>query len=452
MKIILTVHQFLPHYSSGTEILTYETAKELRRHGHEVSIFTGMPTLEKMNDAERFGSYVYDNIPIEYFSFNRMPTSLQTNPFEMEYDDHLVGQYFKNYLERVKPDIVHFFHLAHLSASPIESCYQMGIPTLFTPTDFWFMCPLYELRFPQNKVCSGPDGYGMNCFRHYVAKTQSPLFNSVFQRIPNTVLRPFIALAIKKEGIDKKYSPIISALSKRRPFLQKKINLIDKVIIPTEIMFSNLVRNGLEASRVVKIPFGINLEYIQPSQRNKLTEEVCLGYIGTLSEHKGVHVLINAVRRLPGKKIKLKIYGKINEMSGYYKNLRQMAEGDSRIEFCGTFPNNKIGEIFSDMDALVVPSLWHENSPLVIYSAQYAKCPVIASNMAGMAEVIKHGVDGLLFEAGNEIDLSKTIESLLDSPDLLRHMSANAPRPLSIQEYSNQIITVYYSLLRKEIQ
>lgn len=451
MRIVLTVHQFLPDYSSGTEILTYETARELQKHGHSVSVFTAIPTQGEPTDVERFGRYIYNDIPVESFYFNRLPMGTQSNPVEMEYNNHLVGAHFRNYLQQERPDIVHFFHLAHLSASPIDACYDLGLPTVLTPTDFWFMCPTYELRFPGNQVCAGPDVFGINCIRHLVANTQSRRVNSIFQRIPSLFFRTTIPLIQKLGKVDKKYSSLISALSQRQQFLQDRINRIDRVVIPTKIMKQSLTKNGLDSHRIINIPFGINFEYLQNAQRPKPDKILRLGYIGTLSEHKGVHVLIKMMRQLEGRPISLKIYGKVNELQGYYKRIKKLSEGDSRIEFCGTFPNPEIGTIFSELDALVVPSLWHENSPLVIYSAQYARCPVIASNMAGMSEVIEHGKTGLLFEAGNVLELAEVIESLLDNPKLVQQLSDNAPRPLSIQGYVNKLLAIYNSLLKEKI-
>ena len=69
-------------------------------------------------------------------------------------------------------------------------------------------------------------------------------------------------------------------------------------------------------------------------------------------------------------------------------------------------PNESIGDVFSELDVLVVPSVWYENTPLAIYSAQEAGCPVIASNLGGMSEVIKHEKNGLLFEAGDFVGLA----------------------------------------------
>jgi glycosyltransferase involved in cell wall biosynthesis len=91
--------------------------------------------------------------------------------------------------------------------------------------------------------------------------------------------------------------------------------------------------------------------------------------------------------------------------------------------------------------------LWHENSPLVVYSAQAAKCPVIASNVAGMSQIIDHGKDGLLFEPGNISELTNIIKELLSNRDALRKMSSSAKDPSSIQDYVNRLLSIYYRLL-----
>jgi glycosyltransferase involved in cell wall biosynthesis len=452
MKIVLTVHQFLPEYSSGTEILTYETAKDLQKRGHEVRIFTAVPTQDELTDDRRFGSYTYDGLPVEYFSYNRQPMGKQTNPFEMEFNNLLVKSHFKKYLKQEKPDIVHFFHLAHISSTPIDACVELGIPTVYAPTDFWFICPMYQLMYPGNQICPGPDKFATNCMRHFAASSRSRRIRSISQRIPGHILRFFIFLAKKLGTFEKKYSPLVYTLSERQPFLQKKINLIDRVIIPTRIMRANLLKYGLDEQRTIHIPFGINTQYIKNAPRTTSDKMLRLGFIGTLNEHKGAHVLVKAMKRLEGKPVTLKIFGKINEKQGYTRRLIRMSEGDSRIEFCGTFPNTEIGNVFSELDVLVVPSLWHENSPLVIYSAQLAGCPVIASNMAGMAEVVRHGENGLLFDAGNDLKLAEAINSILEKPELLRGFSEKAPRPLSIQEYVDRLLEVYKPLLKSGVE
>ena len=101
----------------------------------------------------------------------------------------------------------------------------------------------------------------------------------------------------------------------------------------------------------------------------------------------------------------------------------------------------------SDLDALVVPSLWHENSPLVVYSAQSAKCPIIASNVAGISQIVDHGKNGLLFEPGDVSELANAISVVLDDRKLLQKMSRNAKISPSIQEYVFRLLSIYRELL-----
>jgi glycosyltransferase involved in cell wall biosynthesis len=99
------------------------------------------------------------------------------------------------------------------------------------------------------------------------------------------------------------------------------------------------------------------------------------------------------------------------------------------------------------LDVLVVPSIWYENSPLVIYSAQAAGCPVIASNLGGMAEVVEHEKNGLLFEAGDVAGLSSAIERLVGDRQLLQQLAANAIKPKSISDYVSELQIIYEQVL-----
>jgi len=59
---------------------------------------------------------------------------------------------------------------------------------------------------------------------------------------------------------------------------------------------------------------------------------------------------------------------------------------DPGAQFKGPIPNERVGEVLADSDVVVVPSLWYENSPVVIQEARAARVPVIASGHGAMAE------------------------------------------------------------------
>ena len=103
--------------------------------------------------------------------------------------------------------------------------------------------------------------------------------------------------------------------------------------------------------------------------------------------------------------------------------------------------------MFAAIDVFVVPSVWYENTPLVIYSAQAAGCPILASNLAGMAEVVRDGVDGMLFQPGDSAALASLIMKLCTDRDLVRQLADNAPRPKSIAQYTDTIEDTYREIL-----
>ncbi len=173
-----------------------------------------------------------------------------------------------------------------------------------------------------------------------------------------------------------------------------------------------------------------------------------IGFVGTLAEHKGAHVLVEAVRQIPRERaLEVLLYGNLEGYPNYVEKLKAAAGDDPRIRFCGTFPNSEIGKIFAALDVLVVPSVWHENTPLVIYTAQAARCPVIASDHEGISEIVHHGKNGLLFPAGDALALARLIDSLSDDRDMLKQLAANAEPPRTIEEYVCDLEQIYKEVL-----
>ena len=99
------------------------------------------------------------------------------------------------------------------------------------------------------------------------------------------------------------------------------------------------------------------------------------------------------------------------------------------------------------LDALVLPSVWLENSPLAIEEAFAGGVPVIASDLGGMAESVRHEVDGLRFPAGDADALSRCLRRLIDEPGLNSHrLRAGIREPLSIAVDAAQTLARYQAL------
>ncbi|MGV9206416.1 MAG: glycosyltransferase, partial [Promethearchaeia archaeon] len=103
-----------------------------------------------------------------------------------------------------------------------------------------------------------------------------------------------------------------------------------------------------------------------------------------------------------------------------------------------------------DIDVLIVPSLWFENSPLVIHEGIEANIPIITSDLGGMAELVKHGKNGLLFEPRNPDDLHRKMKRFIHEPELLTLLTQKVTKVRTIQEDARDLEKIYYSLINKK--
>lgn len=444
MKILLTCHQFVPDYFAGTEILTFHTAKEMQRLGHDVHVFTCSPEHDPKTAEVVFDNYVYEGIEVtRYHFFNSLDNEKKMKTY---YNNAFLADYFKNYCEVLKPDIVHAFHMDKLSASIVDVCDELSIPFIFTATDFWLICQLSQLRLNDGRMCTGPNLMATNCVKHIVSQI-SPVTYNLLEALPNWVVALAIFAITKNLFAKKVFAKYVNIIANRPVYLKKQSRKIDEILVPTQLMKNLFEKNGISPKAMRFLPYGIRIPQSYPKQLEG--QKIRIGFIGTISEHKGLHVLLQAIRLLPDDNIELKIYGDTKLSEHYTNELLRIIDNDSRVKFYGTFDNSRIGEIFSGLDVLVVPSLWYENTPLVIYSAQAANCPVIASNLGGMSEVIKDRENGLLFEVGNVRELAKAISSLTANKGFLLKLAENARKPKSIEQYAQELLDIYEAVLKQ---
>ena len=210
-------------------------------------------------------------------------------------------------------------------------------------------------------------------------------------------------------------------------------------------MTNKLIQFGVNPHLIVQSAFGIDLpkQKSSVSRRSSVRQPIKVGFIGTLAPHKGCHLLLRAFNRLIHGQAVLKVYGDMENLPNYAQDLIHLADNNVAIEFCGTFHNSKISEILAELDVLVVPSVWYENTPLVVYSAQASGCPVIASNYPGISEVIKDQINGLLFEAGNVEALLRQLNRVIDEPNLLSQLSVSAIYPKSTAMYVDELLSTW---------
>ena len=112
----------------------------------------------------------------------------------------------------------------------------------------------------------------------------------------------------------------------------------------------------------------------------------------------------------------------------------------------GRYSTEELPGILKNTDTVVVPSIWWENSPLVIQESFKHGRPMIVSGIGGMAEKIQDGVDGLHFVRGSSLDLMQKMKQMMD-PTFWQSCYDNLPTPPVIEETVDEVIGLYESLL-----
>ena len=419
MKILQVIHCFPPESMTGSEIYVYNLSKRLSKN-HKVTVFYRIN-----NPGEEEYKLVKDNYNgFDIYKINN--TLRQYNSLEKIYKNKTIEERFLQVLDEIGPDIVHIHHLLFLSTGIIDEIKKRNIPIIFTLHDYWLVCPRGQLLKNNLKVCDKP--MDSNCT--FCLASGLNLRNFLRKLVRFSMRGGFL----KNKGMDIKE-------------IFEKVNLF---ISPSRFLRGRFIEFGMPPEKIIYSDNGMDLSLFKDIKKTR-SDKVRFGFIGTLIPSKGVHVLIKAFNRIKGNKAALKIYGKAPSNNGifdYHDRIKGMARGNRNIRFTGAFHNKDVARIFSEIDVLVFPSIWPENSPLTIQEAIITKTPVVASDIGGIPEMVKDGVNGLLFTPGDIYDLRQKLEYIIQNPNFLHRWREGIPEVKDIEDNARELEKIYSSLLK----
>jgi glycosyltransferase involved in cell wall biosynthesis len=380
MNILYIIHQFYPEFHTGTEKFLLNLASAIQRDAHFAQIVS-----YTISDQQEFRhsqdllvrEYSYRGLPVTSIRHQKLPLDINASVANPD-----IYQFATEFLlKKYSYDLVHIAHSMRL-ASFAKAALDLGIPYLFTLTDFWLICPRIILQTStKGTLCVGPEG-GQACSRY------CPEFQPAF--IQNRMAAAKMMLSGARAVVSP--SKFLAAVFEKE-FPDLKIHVI---------------------------PHGMDPRYLKSNTRKyRRDDKITFSYCGGLSPHKGVHLLLRAFLDLNPRNAELKLHGSAFHEVDYFRHLQEIAGQDRRVQFCGTYTEEQVGDVMSGTDVLVLPSLWYENYPLVLHEALACNVPVIASNIGGMAEKIKNFVNGYTFQIGDEKDLGFKMKKILDNPEIL---------------------------------
>ncbi len=221
---------------------------------------------------------------------------------------------------------------------------------------------------------------------------------------------------------------------------------VDLFVAPSPSIASEFERLGIERSKIRVSNYGFVPMHRRPS--NPRRGPLRIGYAGTLVWHKGLHVLLEAVRHLRTGTFELNVFGSLDTSPDYCHQLLVLAAG-LPVRFMGAFERERTAEVYAQMDVLVVPSLWLENSPLVIHEAFMAGVPVVGARIGGIPDLVKDGEYGLLYDPASPAELTAALQNLIDKPDQLDAFARRLPAVKSIAADARECEGVYRQLLAR---
>jgi len=425
MRILKIIHGYPQNYNAGSEIYSQSICEELSKD-HEVIVFTREENPYQSDFTIR-EEKIHDNLNLFLVNMAQGKDG---------YKHDVLDQKFKEFVQLHQPDIAHIGHLNHLSTGIVDVLNELKIPIVFTLHDFWLMCP--RGQFLQRNF--GNENIWQICDKQEDKKCASNCYNAYFGSSQcNSDLENWTRW-----------------INERMIETKSIIEKVDLFLAPSKYLMNRFVSEfKVPGNKIKYLDYGFPTHYLTPTHNRIKRKEFTFGYIGTHIPTKGINLLIEAFRKVDGN-ARLLIWGSKDQQST--KALQQMAtESNLTIEFKGSYVNKNLAdEVFSQVDAIVVPSIWAENSPLVIHEAQACKIPVITADFGGMSEYVHHMENGLLFNHRNSEDLKEKLQWAINHPHEFKLLgergyinSENGNVP-DIKDHCKELLNIYKKHIKQK--
>ena len=439
MHILKIIHGYPPDYNAGSEVYSQSIVNELVKT-NKITVFT-----REENDYEpdfKFRKETKGNIDFVYVNMARGKDG---------YNHKILNEKFAHLIAEIKPDIAHIGHLNHLSTGIVDELNKAKIPIIFTLHDFWLMCP--RGQFLQRNF-DGNNTYNL-CDKQENRKCANSCYKMYFSGYEMSFEQSLSYEFSHSEHIGKdKLNDVehwSNWIDSRMHTTKELINKIELFIAPSKYLMNRFITDfDMQKNKIIYLDYGFPTHYLQPVEP-KTNGIFTFGYIGTHIPAKGLNLLIEAFSKIK-KTSKLKIFGRMNGQNT--RALKKMAKNSkNKIEFCGEYINKNLAKtVFNQVNAIVVPSIWGENSPLVIHEAQACKIPVITADFGGMKEYVKHQTNGLLFEHRNSNSLQKQMLFAIENPTKMSdlgqrgYLFSETGEVPEIKEHCKELMKLYNTI------
>ncbi|WP_272475298.1 glycosyltransferase [Baekduia alba] len=407
-KLVMTSFGF--NDSGGGTAVPRVLAKELVRRGWDVTVFYAAVEADPSGVPYALSRREEDGVTLVGVHNRAHAGLLAVGDPGADLDDPPITAAFAALLDEVRPDVVHFHNLHNLGAELLELPARRGIPSIFSPHNHWLVCPRAYLLRPDGALCDGP-GDGARC----AACVGSTDVAGHVERLDG-IRRRFA----RSVDVCLAMSEAIRASLVDAGYPAEAIDLLPQSMPAVDTIWDRVGRDRVGGRRAAGAPLRV-------------------GFFGSVYGLKGPQVLVAAAQQAQAD-LRVVIHGDVPDAMA-----RQLRALDRRgvVEIHGRFTPTELPDLLASVDVAVAPSLVWETQGLAALEARAARVPVVAARMGGLAEAVRHDVDGLLFDGGDAAGLAAALDRLATEDGLLERLQAAIPQPPSFATFVDALEAVY---------
>lgn len=442
MTIVICTRKFTPPFIGGVDVYADRLGRALQRLGHEV-VFLAIDGSAAVNDNQLHlseDSYGGSRIRRLQFAFSGRPQQ----SFDLAYDPQ-VGRAVHQVLQEEQPDLFIVMNFYTITLAVVEAARALAVPVVHVATDFLPVCRRATLVRWNGRSCQVGESV-KSCAACFVsshplgrlaAAALDPLPEETILRLAN---RPAAQKLPHPLALLKPYWKQAAIMEERLKILRPLRQQIDLILTPTQYTYEMFLANGFTADQLRLLPFAVEPDHQLADVRPVPADHTRFLFVGRLQPYKGVHLLVEAFNQLQSPRgATLTVYGVPGGHERYFNNLCDLMAASERVHFAGKIAPTDLDQAFAKADYFILPSTWHENSPLILLDALQSRTPVIASQIGGITDLVHDGVNGLLFPVGDAHALQQQMQRVIDRPELRQQLQSGIDLP-DIDNYARQML------------
>ena len=418
----------------GVNLYSQSMAVKLSQAGHDLYSISSGYAYNLINRV--YIKQAHDYMGVKNFEVFNTPNIA---PGSFNYENPLqdvsepeIERVFEDFIRWLRPDVVHFHNIEGFSAQCIPIARENGARVLFSLHNYHPVCNQIYLLHKDRDICTAFDN-GKKC----LDCIHPPSYNS---EILKRRLAYHITRLPKGDGIRRKMEHIsrfkmahkvAGALraptrgrsvnsgrhllyAKRRKYIIQAINQANLVHAVSEFVKTYYIEMGVRGTLVKTCHIGNRMAEQKPISLSPLSDSkgpVDMVFLGVAAYPKGLSFLLDTLVQMEStvlNRIRLHVYARgCWALQGAFAGLSQRLHS---VKVYDGYDFNALPDILSGKNFGIVPPLWYDNAPQVVFEMLAMKVPVIGARIGGIPDFVKHMENGLLFEAGNNQDLADKLE------------------------------------------